>query len=151
MCHWHRCLRLCPVQSWLLLLSAIRFTEIPSWQTPKGPKLRSQTYFQSKHMSNSSFKNFTGYQSAQESSTKFQLCALTPSPKLVLSVSLNSWLSTTRQDNSALRQIREPFQFLSRKQKPSENDLFLSKAPDSGNHYRMMFVVCHLHLLSRKR
>ena len=54
-------------------------------------------------------------------------------------------------DNSALRQIREPFESLWRKQKPSENDLFLSQAPDSGTRYRMMFVICHLHLLSRKR
>ena len=81
----------------------------------------------SKNMSNPSFKNFTGYQSAQESSTKFKLCGLTPSLKLVLSISLNSWLLTTLPDNSALRQIQEPFESLWRKEKLSENDLFLSQ------------------------
>ena len=70
-----------------------------SWSKSKDGFSLSERGSHIQNISNPSFKNFTGYQSALESSsTKFELCALTPSLKLVLSISRNSWLFTTRPD-----------------------------------------------------
>ena len=56
----------------------------------------------SRNTSNPFFKNSTGYQSTQESSTKSQPCATILSLKLTHSICLNFWLSTIHPDNFAL-------------------------------------------------
>ena len=53
------------------------------------------------------------------------------------------------------RQLRsfltpEPSTYLSQKQRPLDNELFLSRARHSGTHYRMMFVTQYQHFLSSK-
>ena len=44
----------------------------------------------------------------------------------------------------------EPSAYLSQKQSPLDNELFLSRARQSGTRYRMMFVTQCQHLLSSK-
>ena len=41
----------------------------------------------------------------------------------------------------------EPSAYLSQKQRPLDNELFLSRARHSETRYRMMFVTQHQHLL----
>ena len=104
----------------------------------------------STNTSNPSFRNFTGYQQSQESSIKLQLCATILSLKVTQSIFLNSWLSTGHPDNFAPFLTPEPSAYLSQKQRPLDNELFLSRARQSGTRYRMMFVTQCQHRLSSK-
>ena len=45
---------------------------------------------------------------------------------------------------------QEPYAYLSQKQRPLDNELFLSRVRHSGTHYCMMFVNLHQHLRSSK-
>ena len=104
----------------------------------------------STNTSNPSLRNFTGYQQSQESSTKSHLCATILSLKVTQSSFLNSGLSAIHPDNFAPFLTPEPSAYLSQKQRPLDNELFLSRARHSGTRYRMMFVTQHQHLLSSK-
>ena len=63
---------------------------------------------------------------------------------------LNSWLSTVHPDNFASFLTPAPSAYLSQKQRPLDNELFLSRARHNGTRYRVMFVTQHQHLLSSK-
>ena len=60
-----------------------------------------------------------------------------------------SWLSTVHPDNFAPL-TPEPSAYLSQKQRPLDNELFLSRARQSGTRYRMMFVTQCQHRLSSR-
>ena len=53
-------------------------------------------------------------------------------------------------DNFAPFLTPEPSAYLSQKQRPLDNELFLSRDRQSGTRYRMMFVTQYQHLLSSK-
>ena len=57
-------------------------------------------------------------------------------------------VSTVHPDNFAPFLTREPSAYLSQKQRPLDNELFLSRARQSGTRYRMMFVTQCQHRLS---
>ena len=63
---------------------------------------------------------------------------------------LSELLSTVHPDNFAPFLTPEPSAYLSQKQRPLDNELFLSRARQSGTRYRMMFVTQYEHLLSSK-
>ena len=98
----------------------------------------------SKTTSNPFFKNSTGYQFTQESSTTIL------SLKLTHSICVNFWLFTIHPDNFALSQTQKPSALLSQKQKLLENELFLSQARNNGTHCHMMSVTHHPYFLLRK-
>ena len=95
----------------------------------------------SMNTSNPSFRNFTGYQQSQESNMKAKICATILSLKVTQSMFLNSWLSTIHPDNFAPFFTPEPSTYLSQKQKPLDNELFLWWARHHGTHYHMMFIT----------
>ena len=65
-------------------------------------------------------------------------------------VCLSELLSTIHPDNFASFLTPESSAYLSQKQRPLDNELFLSRAQYSGTRYRMMFVTQYQHLLSSK-
>ena len=65
-------------------------------------------------------------------------------------VYLSELLSTIHPDNFAPFLTPEPSAYLSQKQRPLDNKLFLSRARQSGTRYRMMFITQYQHLLSSK-
>ena len=94
----------------------------------------------SMNTSNLFFRNFTGYQLSQESSIKSQLCATILSLKVTQSIFLDSWLSAIHPDNFAPFLTLEPSAYLSQKQRPLDNKLFLSQARHSGTRYHIYDV-----------
>ena len=81
---------------------------------------------------------------------RLQLCATILSLKVTQSIFLNSWLSTVHPDNFAPFLTPEPSSYLSQKQRPLDNEFFLSRARQSGTRYRMMFVTQCQHRLSSR-
>ena len=93
---------------------------------------------------------FTGYQSAQELTTRFQPCALTLSPTFLLSISLSFCPSTLLPDTSVHPWTHAPSVFLSTKLSHLVLEHFPSQAQSNGIYCLMDSDTLNLLLHSKQ-